>query len=653
LTDAEDQGAAYLADYRSTLTGLMVSYYTALQDWVNDIFDIQFAAQFGYNLPVDMLQGIPSINAPETESLSFGDNIDAFRQYTGPANLAGKRVISMELGTEFYVAYRQTWDDLLWDAKVAFVAGVNQAVIHGAPYSYDFPNTTWPGFTTFGYLFSGQHSRHQPAWDAGYLESGNYLARIQYILQQGIPKVDVVFWNKQDAQQPVPQTLYAPFDLIDAGFTYEYLSPENFVLETAYVQDGSFAPTRQAFKALIIRGNDTMTISGAEYLFKYANEGLPIIVSGGLPTTYDTASNGTAAAITSLQRILSLPNVQQIGNEGVGEVVKSLGITPRTKVNTTGTWYTRWRETTDGDTYVYIFNNGEDSEGTISFNNTFSPTILNAWTGSEKPVLQYSIKGSYTTIPFTLKHRETTIIHFSPSNSPLTHITSTEGSVIVVGSIQNETSSEMGAKVAYASSPGSITLSTGAQIILNESTSISPSYALQNWTLVVESWTSPSDVYDLTPQATKTNITVSLPSSTSTLSSWTTFSELADVSGVGYYTTAFLFSPASSSGAILQLPPISHGVVGYLNGRALPAFDITNPMLDLADYLQDGTNELLLKVSSTLFNALRPIYAAIETEGGGPSLNLEVLETLGYGDAQDYGIIGDVSIIPYRTVNLG
>lgn len=81
-----------------------------------------------YNLPMDMLANIPAVNGPETESLGFNHVIDAYRQFAGPANLAGKRVISSELGAQRNEAYSQTMPELIWDVKRSIAGSVNNFV---------------------------------------------------------------------------------------------------------------------------------------------------------------------------------------------------------------------------------------------------------------------------------------------------------------------------------------------------------------------------------------------------------------------------------------------------------------------------------------------------------------------------------------------
>lgn len=254
VSNGEDQGSGFVADFRFTMTHLLMTYLKYLNEWTHETLRLQFSQQVGYNLPVDMLMAIASVDVPETETLSFQNHIDSFRQSCGPANLGQKDVISIELGADFAQPYYQSWTDLLQEAKHGFVASVNQLIIHGATYSHIYVNTTWPGFTSFEYSFAGQHSRHQPFWDLTYKPGIDYLTRCQFILQEGIAKVDLVFWDKQTAQNAYPTSLYDQSDLDDAGYTYAYLSPENFDLPIAYVSDRVFAPTQQEYRATILRG---------------------------------------------------------------------------------------------------------------------------------------------------------------------------------------------------------------------------------------------------------------------------------------------------------------------------------------------------------------------------------------------------------------
>lgn len=201
-------------------------YLDTLRNWTNSL-GFQMSAQVGYNIPEDMLAIIPSLNAPECESLDFSSNIDNYRQYSGPADLAGKRVVSSECGAVPLSAYQLMIPHLLWDVKRSIAGSINQFVFHGLPYSSWYPNTTWPGFTTFDYSYSEMHGPRQPAWDH-YPDWLNYVGRTTYVAQSGVPKFDIAFWLKQTqfvAHQFNSQ--YMPSDLEEAGasccFTFKFL----------------------------------------------------------------------------------------------------------------------------------------------------------------------------------------------------------------------------------------------------------------------------------------------------------------------------------------------------------------------------------------------------------------------------------------------
>lgn len=648
VLDTEDQGEGILADFRGLLSSLSKEYTDFIEKWSHNVLGMDFSAQTGYNMPIDMLQTVTDIDIPEAETLSFSNQIDSYLQVAGPADLAGKQVVSVELGADWHQAYYQSWEMLLFDAKHAFAGGINQVVIHGATYSHNFTNTTWPGYTTHDYDYPGQHSRHQPAWDVGYTEALGYLARVQWVLQSGVPKVDLIFWNKQSAQDAYPQPLYWFDDLAKAGYTHEYLSPPNFALDKATVHNKVFAPDAQAAKAFILRGNDTLTPEGVQYLATYAAAGLPIVISGGLPSKY---ASGNQAAVSkakeTLQGLLKHSNVYQVPLQGLAASIKSIGITPRVQLNSNGCWYTRWRETSSGDIYIWIYNDCADSTGSLTFATTGTPYFLNSWTGQEELIFKYTTTSGSTTLPLALKKHETRIVKFSKRDLLLRHVTSSSDAVL--GFNVQELGSPIQAKIAHSTSPSSVSMSFGIPQTF-KTASAQPAYSLSNWSLNIEHWGPPDNLYNLDLDAKKENVTV--PIVGPSLKSWKDLG-LPDVSGIGFYEATFEWNPSlrhsTGGGAYLILPPVSDGVVGTLNGKSLPAFDITNPTVDIGSYLKTGTNVLELKVSSTLKNTLRPIWDDLRTAGGGVAESWNATSNLGFG-LQDYGLIGEVQIVPYALV---
>lgn len=117
-------------------------------------------------------------------------------------------------------AYQQPFSSIVWTLRRAFAGAINNFVLHGFPYSGNYGNTTWPGFTAFAYIFSEQHGPRQPAFPY-YRDMLDWASRSQFIMQTGVPKMDMVFWLKNKEEKPA--TVYSPTDLQAAGETTRLL----------------------------------------------------------------------------------------------------------------------------------------------------------------------------------------------------------------------------------------------------------------------------------------------------------------------------------------------------------------------------------------------------------------------------------------------
>lgn len=160
------------------------------------------------------LSDVPLLDAPECESLGFGDGVDTYRQFSGPAHLANVNIVSNEMGAVNTAAYSLTLPNLLFHVKRAWAGGITMVVLHGSPYVGNYPNTTWPGYTTFSYAYTEMWNRLQPCW-IHMKDWLDFIGRTQYALQQGTPKVDLAFYLYETPYNPVQ--LYRSDDLVRLG----------------------------------------------------------------------------------------------------------------------------------------------------------------------------------------------------------------------------------------------------------------------------------------------------------------------------------------------------------------------------------------------------------------------------------------------------
>lgn len=398
-----------------------------------------------------------------------------------------------------------------------------------------------------------------------------------------------------------------------------------------------------------------MTTFGVSKLAEYANAGLPIIFSGGLPTylaSYDVT--GTSNVSSVLHSLTKFSNVHVVSYEGLADTVASLGISPLTKVSANATWYTYWRhDDAKGLDYVFIYNDGENlglgngySEGIVEFASTGIPYHFDAWTGQQTPILNYTQTNNSTTVFFQLAGNQSTIVAFASSplntsNVPPIHVTSTEKGIL---DVSYTPSTGLTATAGYGSSNLSITTSD------NKTHTVSPTSAspitLSNWTLIAESWSPSSNLSDITTTK-KTNATFTFGE----LTSWQSIPGLKNVSGRGYYSTTFTWPPLGSSsssppsGAMISFGAIVHTLRVTINNHTLPPLDLTWATADISAYLVPGKNTVEAVVSTPLLNALRPIWEDLRSSGGPPQFTA--------APPQNYGLLGKVIVIPYKATAIG
>ncbi|KAF9891846.1 hypothetical protein FE257_003331 [Aspergillus nanangensis] len=647
ILDTPDQGSGYVNDFRGALLEGYRAYIQHLTKWVNAM-GLQYSSQVSYNMPLDALANVPFVDAPECESLQFSDNVDGYRQFSGPAVLTGKRVISNEMGAVTPKAYQHLITDLLWQIGRAVAGGVNQVVLHGQTYTGNYYDTTWPGNTPFWYLFSELYSEKQPSWSHGFSEAIDYIGRLQYTQQKGQPKIDVVIYNKESATNPNFATVYNDNSLINQGFSYVYLSPDNFALPQAYVKNGTLAPTGPEFRAMIIPSSSNLTVQGVRDIRKYALEGLPVILSGGLPHAYLTKGGDTTDL---LEEITALKETRNVYSVNAGEAAKKLldiGIGPRVHIQANGTWYPTWRSGFDGIDYLYILGDVMKSSGQLNVATTKRPYFFDLWTGKKSPVLHYQQARGRITIPLSLAANQTTVIGFTNTHHGNTSLHANELPSSVIGYHYGNETGKIELHVSADTQDIALKLSNGKTMTDLVAQQPTQAYQLSNWNLTVEHWERPSNLSDASMIAEKRNTTHQLPS----LVSWQIIPSIANASGVGYYTTTLSWPPTSGSadGAYIFLPQTTNGARLFINGHCVPAFDYQAPKIDITPYLMDGENHLRVDVPSVMWNYLRTMLDELRT--GGSAAKFVEFETEAPGPV-DNGLIGEVWVVPYVRVQVG
>ena len=655
-----DNTSVHDLDYRTVLTSGYQDYIDHFEEW-SHARGVEYSNQPSYNLPLEMLRNIPSVDAPEGESLGFEDSVTSYRQLSGPAHIAGRNVVSSEMGAVSGPAFNLTIPQFLYHGKVGLAGGITQQVLHGAPYSGNYPNTTWPGYTTFYYLYSEMWTPNLPTYGSGHLKDTlDWFGRNQWVLQQGVPKIDLaVYYYAAPWAAAGEDALGGADGLGSLGYTYDYLSPQNLLLPQATVRNGVLAADGPSYKALIFSGQDIITIEAAQAVLGFAQAGLPIIVVGdasALPDqTYPSADVGQLTNITAqIAQSSAVHFVTSI--DEISGVLSELTITPQAGLNCTSSpVYPVVRSDVDnGAEYVFLYNDQYISaDCSVSFTSSGSnatPFVYNAFAGTQEELVEYTADGSVYTLSLNLAANETTILVFKPGSG-----TNGTSKPVVTSSSQNVASvrrsnSSDTSVLATVSSSGSASLTFDSGKTTTFDVSLPATLDLPTWDIEIEDWHAPDDRFDV-----EAGSAITLHNFTGqALVPWLQLGAgFESVSGVGRYTTRFTApslpssnssssGPSSRIGALLSLGPVVNTVRASIDGVQLAPIDPARPVVDISGYVDEGQeHELVVEVTTTLFNRIKSEADQVQVWGQVASAQQSKYAEQG---PYEYGLLGPVTL---------
>ncbi|UPL03682.1 hypothetical protein LCI18_014616 [Fusarium solani-melongenae] len=658
--DTPDGGARHINAFRATLQSCYQDYLQTLSRWAKRRLGLAMSAQVSYNLPMDMAASVPFVDVPECESLQARDNTDGYRQFSGAAQLAGQRVVSNEMGAGYLKVFKHQIPELLRSINRAFAGGVNRVVIHGMTFAHNYFETTWPGYVAWQYVVSEPYSNKFPSWKHGFNEALEYVARTQHVLQSGKARVDIAIYNKVSASDPNFKSFRDCSDLLNAGFSYSYISPNNLDLPTAIVRQGVLGPDDAAFKVLVVPSvHNDIGLDDAKRLVRLAKQGMPIVVEGD-PKVYPIGKDDPKKVEQLLNSLYGYNSVVRCGQGEVVKAMNSISITPRVSTLMNSTLQTVWRDDDDknGISYLYLYADNATS-GYITINKTAIPYVLDAWSGKTEALLSYTVNNHRAiNIPISLAKSQSMIIGLSMSKlrdvyTPRLSLKSVPQSVLGVeysgrGDLILHVSS-----AAY-DSPGKVVLSNGdIQSLTVPDGQSGKITELKDWKLVVEHWESPKNLSDASPMAVKTNRTYQL---TGRLAGWSQIPKLANASGVGFYQKTYQwFGDTKTGGAYLNLPPILQAAQVVVNGHKTQPVNCNFPRVDMGPYLRTGNNNITIITPSTMWNYLRTFSDELLSSGAPPlkvyGIHIPYQELPPPAPSEN-GLVGPVTVTDYAKVHI-
>lgn len=628
-------GARVRTDYRQTLSDLYIANrLDVLRQWAHK--NHMGTRVQPYGIPVDVSEAASHIDVPEGESLAFGQstgayaNVQDYRVVATGAHLSGRPVVSDECCAFSGSVWGSTagagsGTSNLQAVYRGFAGGVNQLVWHGFPYLARGPQgagsqEVWPGMTYGGNTSYSEAwgDKGGPNW-AGYRAVNDDLARMQLVLRQGEPRFDLAVYWQDFGMNGTGTTgsgsnkqIQSSSPLAAAGYTYEYLSPAQLRRGDASYRSGSLFGDGSAYHAVLLNDQTTMPVDTARKLLRLAQEGLPVVIAGDLPSSVPGARDAAAQDATLKSVVARLAEQRSVvrvaGEADVPSALKGLGVAPAATPGSDSGAILDVRRQAGSTDYYYLYNQTNTATAqTLTLTGDGVPYRLDTWTGEITPIAHSTSGHGKVTVPVRINGNDAEVIAVTPRHD-----------------------------ATFGGTPAR----SGADGTSDGSATPEP-VALGDWSLSVDTWEpGASGLPGDTAHRTLGPVTLRAGSD-GTLPPWSAITpgngysaNLQDVSGRGTYTAHVRLGEEwkGVTGANLDLGTPVDTVTVNVNGHDLPPLDQADLRhVEAGRYLRPGDNTITVRVASTLLNAVRV------APGTGASSRARM----------DYGLFGPVTLTPY------
>lgn len=579
-------------------------------------------------------------------------NGDGIRTAASTVNVRGDQYLSMEAitSTTSDPDYFQTFMEL----NMNFSGGINRVILHGTPFKQAVVNEMnyWPGWgfadDYWGSGYGAWNSR-QPLWENVDILT-DYVTRVQGLLQQGVTKIPVLFVGTADMQS-----------LLDAGYHYNVASEDTLMMAEAdadKVVDGVLMPEGLGTQVLILNGiNSVNSAAFVKRLKDYADNGLKIVLYNGteitsvngvqatdIPDSSILAEKTDAAVQAAFTELKAHKNViSSIDSETKLLQFLNENVSSQAAYEQSGLELTQISDPVGESEYYFFWNN--NSDGKVSYGNVGVGLDMSSVIGNNIS----------TTVTLSRKNNES-IYKMDAYNGEITEITNYKDNGNGTSSFQLDIEAWDTAIIVV--SPETEAFEAAGAVM--ETAVVEGTYAdlsEADWDLMIQSYApavkngSPdapfyeSSILELVCGTVKLGLWKDLDLGTQELESVGITSEKYDalvddyhngghlvkgnylagadnlqsyLSGIGYYTTEiewdgemeeayFLYDHRDTSktgDAQINMDMVTEVSVVNAEGERT-TFDKISPLsnkVNLGDALSEGTNQLTIKLTTTLRN---------------------------------------------------
>ena len=378
VIDNQQVTASFLDEWRRVKSDLYnENFFKRMTDLAHEKgLEVQFETAAGDVVAMDLLEYYKYADVPMAEfwqplSEGFvGDlNFKPIKPTASAAHIYGKRRVAAESFTSFELTWDEHWELLKEVANLNMTEGITHNVFH--TYTHNPQVGFLPPGTSFGAPIGTPFLRGQTWWK--YMPYfTQYLARTSYLLERGLPVVDVLWYigdevgHKPDQKYPFPQ-----------GYKYDYCNPD-VLFNRLSVKDGQLVtPDGQKYSVLWIPDNENLAPATVSRVRKLMAQGARVVLGPSI----------TAATL------------------GI------LGLQPQLWADEDILW--AHRQTSGAEWFYITAPSGKDFHGTVALKADGQPEIWDAVSG-EIHALLYQREGEVVYVNLDLEHAGNCFVVFRP-----------------------------------------------------------------------------------------------------------------------------------------------------------------------------------------------------------------------------------------------
>ncbi|ACT92766.1 glycosyl hydrolase [Dyadobacter fermentans] len=324
------------------------------------------------------------------------------RESASVAHIYGQNIVAAESMTSVGNAFTWYPEKLKRTADLEMASGLNRFVIHTSVHQ---PlDDKKPGFSLGPF---GQYFTRQETWAEQAKAWMDYLGRSCFMLQQGKPVVDVLYYYGENSN--ITQISTQKLPPIPAGYAFDFAN-SSVIKDMLKIEKGLIAtPSGQQYRLLVLDSTARdMTLPVLQKIGELVDNGMK--VAGVKPERSPSLGDDPSAFTALVNRIWNNPNVSSQPLETVLSSIapKDVAISgEKAKI-----LYVH-RQTPDADIYWLDNRSNEANQASISFRVTGKiPVLWNPETGKTSKVF-YQIADGRTTIPLKFDSWQAYFIVFS------------------------------------------------------------------------------------------------------------------------------------------------------------------------------------------------------------------------------------------------